>query len=721
MVKFLPLPLFFTLFIFYLFLPSYDEKNGFYNEIFTENYSIVYKDGKTPLHFALIKKILEGRPIEFYENETIGPLEPKYYADLIEKDGIYLPNFSLFPDYVISFLIFPFRKFLLSEISLYKFLILINIIFSVFPSIIFYFFARELGLNIKLGLVASLILGLSSSLPIFSKYLFLNTTFFLLFYLLFIYFTVRFYPDLNLRRKLILLLLLLASILSGFTYLEIIILFLTSHALLLSLLKNKTRKTEFFILIALIFLVEIVGFKFYFTPKKIDFFSYAIDMKKKWAFQPYFFSQEPGNAIFCPAIANFFLSLFGERGVIFNSPYLTFSILGIFIYKNRKMKPLIILLLGCILALVSYTSWYGGASPRYIRFAFPIAFILNFFVFYFLEKSLMKRNLLSLILIFLLSGLICISILNVSSLAIRKDWSYEHLVDLVSYDLVLWPWIEPEKKETSLLLYEKTEQQKWELYWEKGCNPPATEPRITDLGLQVGPCGCTYKNWATRKLFIPNFVKYLELEMCSLSAGEDGLMGYIYLDNNKVKSVLVPPSTCKTIIVNVKEYADNDFHSLNISSDVYGRCDEEILFVNQIKLLPFEIIEDEETYNLVSEKNAWEYGGTDGCKAYYSDRFIYTDPCSCLFDSWAKREIFLRKNNLQLISTACAYYAGNDATIGYLFFDDEKYEIKIKSNSCTTNVFKISTSSGKHTIKLTSGQFGNCSIEGVLWAQLIIN
>lgn len=66
-----------------------------------------------------------------------------------------------------------------------------------------------------------------------------------------------------------------------------------------------------------------------------------------------------------------------------------------------------------------------------------VKIFLTFFSFYYLQE--IKKNWMK----FLFVILIILSILNVISLTIRVDWIYDHFDDLVSYDLVLWPWYPP--------------------------------------------------------------------------------------------------------------------------------------------------------------------------------------------------------------------------------------------------------------------------------------
>jgi len=716
--------IFFILFVIYLLLPSYDEKNGFYNEIFTQNYTILYKDGKTPLHFSVIKKILNGEVVEFQPNETIGSIESSEYKDLVEKNGIYYPDFPLIPDYIISASILPFKFILTSEIITYKALILINIILSIIPAIIFYFFARELKLNAKISMVASIILSLGSSLIVLSRYLFLNTTFFLLFYCLFIYLAIKFYPKFNPRRGIIIFLVLSIGILSGITDLKIVALFLAFHWLLLNLIGIRLwNKYEFLIPVIIILLSVFVDFKYNFHSIKFPHYSYAIETKlykRLYILDTYYFSQKPGNAIFYHGSSSMFLTLFGERGVIFNSPYLIFSILGIFWYKYKKRKMLVFLLLGYILSLVAYTSWYGGSSPRYIRFSFPIAFILNFFVFYFLGKGLNKKNLLNMFLIFMLNVFVAASILNVSSLFMRRDWSYEHPVDLFSYDLVLWPWVEPTINESIINLYSKDEQQKWELNWGEGCNPPITEPRFSDSGIETGPCVCSFENNASRVIEIPSHFDILKIFACCRYAGGDGAIGYVMIDGDEIGKFHINSLSCNEFLFNVSKFSDNKRYVLTLSSSRTFKCDEEVILWKKIEFFKYNETVPSYPFDLIQEQRKWLLS-EEPCEAEFVRDYIITDYCYCKNPSFAKIDFILSKNKANIKIDACTVYSGGDGVKGKVYLDDSLFlEVFISSNECITINKTVISSPGKHKLTLIPEIYGECDAEIVKWKSIVI-
>ena len=98
------------------------------------------------------------------------------------------------------------------------------------------------------------------------------------------------------------------------------------------------------------------------------------------------FKEEKGNALFL-FTSGLFGSLFGPKGFVYNSPFLIFSILGIFSYKQKEKKNFLALTIILFLVLFGFFNfyWYGGVTPRYVRhFQIPIL-LLSFFSFYCLQ------------------------------------------------------------------------------------------------------------------------------------------------------------------------------------------------------------------------------------------------------------------------------------------------------------------------------------------------
>jgi hypothetical protein len=149
----------------------------------------------------------------------------------------------------------------------------------------------------------------------------------------------------------------------------------------------------------------------------------------------YGFKEGKGNALFL-FTSGLFGVLFSERGFIYNSPFLIFSILGIFSYKRIRERNFILSIILVFLLVYGMLNfiWHGGGIVRYVRSFNVSILLLTFFSFFYIQQT--KRKMVKLIFIIL----ILLSILNVFSLAIRADWVYEHPKDLVSYDLILSPF-----------------------------------------------------------------------------------------------------------------------------------------------------------------------------------------------------------------------------------------------------------------------------------------
>jgi len=281
----------------------------------------------------------------------------------------------------------------------------------------------------------------------------------------------------------------------------------------------------------------------------------------------YVFEQLKGNAIFL-ASYSLFGTLFGPRGFVFNSPYLIFSILGIFIYNKKKEKKLLLTIIVLIILIYAlfHLRWQGGYSPRYIRYyTIPVLF-LTFFSFYYIQET--KNNLVKLIFL----ALVIISILNVTSLAVRADWTYEHEADLVSYDLVLWPWY-PSKGinlELSSVLW--NENQLCPNYYYPN-----------EVVLDV--CNCAESGFISKELIIKKEYKNLEIIGCAQFSGGDGVYSKISIDSDVVHKGFIQWNQCDRIVIDISKYADDKQHLLNISIDKFGACDVELIQYKRVAFI----------------------------------------------------------------------------------------------------------------------------------------
>ncbi len=75
-----------------------------------------------------------------------------------------------------------------------------------------------------------------------------------------------------------------------------------------------------------------------------------------------------------------------------------------------------------------------------------------------------------------------------------------------------------------------------------------------------------------------------------------------------------------------------------------------------------------------TEQVKWIGNGTLGCKPQFNEKGIITDPCDCVSESWAEREIILYQNYTKIRVKVCAEYTKEDGTIGIFYIDDLKKE-----------------------------------------------
>ncbi|MCW1296108.1 MAG: hypothetical protein OH319_00305 [Candidatus Parvarchaeota archaeon] len=175
--------------------------------------------------------------------------------------------------------------------------------------------------------------------------------------------------------------------------------------------------------------------------------------------------------------------------------------------------------------------------------------------------------------------MVIISILNVTCLTVRADWTYEHEADLVSYDLCLWPYIPVTRTETNITEYNlisKTEQLKWIRSGEGDC-----KAQITLEGLMTDICECQYNSWAEKQIQFPGPVN-LSIRACSHHAGGDGVKAYVYLDNELLKEFFIPSDSC------IEEFIPIDTpqgpHVIKLTSFINGTCDAEMVIWKELSL-----------------------------------------------------------------------------------------------------------------------------------------
>jgi len=284
----------------------------------------------------------------------------------------------------------------------------------------------------------------------------------------------------------------------------------------------------------------------------VEFMPYLFNIHRKY----YIYSIEGSDALFLDSYG-LFGSMFSERGFVYNSPFLVFSLLGAIYFQKRKHKDKFHFLLSLffinLLAAFSPGGWHGGSTPRYVRFYFPAVSVLTLFSTYFFERE--KRNGLKLF----FAVAVFLSILNVGSMAVRLDFSYELPEDVISYDYFLFP-----------TAFEQVLE--WNLSGEEGCVAYFERGIVTDL------CDCTLNSWAESEFSIEE-ERELKILACADFAGGDGTVGLVYVDLKKYE-VYIPPNDCVRWNVSLPKGK----HKIRLQSGIYGNCDAEAVRWESVSL-----------------------------------------------------------------------------------------------------------------------------------------
>ncbi len=169
-----------------------------------------------------------------------------------------------------------------------------------------------------------------------------------------------------------------------------------------------------------------------------------------------------------------------------------------------------------------------------------------------------------------------LSILNVFSIAIRTDWNYEHEADLVSYDLAIWPWIEPRQRgDITLYLTSLGETVDWNKLSEvENCN---SYGMLNGLVTSVCDCENNYVNYAERTLKIPWDNVNVTVIACSKHSGGDGVIGKFNFGNFS-DELFIPGNTCVEKSFNLR-INTSERYVITLKPKIYGKCeDEEIVW-----------------------------------------------------------------------------------------------------------------------------------------------
>jgi hypothetical protein len=719
----LVLSVFFFIFSLYFLIPIYEKEDETFRNVLIEG-NKYWHDGVSPLMLAYFRNYLDKRSFSL-PNTTIvddyNKMNVSQYVDVICEEGLCYPIF-----YNLGLRIFFEFSFFLNKILTLqplKYLLAVNIVVYSFSILLLFLVLNKINKNkLVLNFSLSLLVGAGTSFVIYSRYLFLHNSFQLLAFMLLLYSFLLFDEKKSKVRFIIFTLssvffiifwqALPAIVVGGFIIFWFSILFYKKI--------EKRFLFTYMVIILLIIFFELYAFLDYLdflsrVGKKLTkesnlFFNLyneslsAIDLKP--ASILYSIRYNSGNSIFLKFYP-IFGYFFGPKGIFINSPFLVFSFLGMIKFDKRKRKALLLFLLFFILIFFLGT-FEGDFSPRYVRHSEPTIVILTVFLANYLSKLKDKKTLL--IFIFLAT----LSVSNSISIAIRTDWSYERVTDLVSYDIVLWPWLPSKSEDIILDVTKSSEGSKWNLKWEEGCNPPITEPRLSIFGLELGPCQCTFNNNASRAIKIPKEFKYLKIEACSRFAGGDGAILEIFVDNESY-SYFINSQRCDSIIINISRFADDNIHTITLSAKRNGVCDYEVIGVKKLVFLKHsEIIEKE---NLIKNKLIWEVSSP--CGIYWLNDSIVTGKCYCTFYSYASTQLKFKRDKPFLNVEVCADEAGNDGVIAKIIINGNTYSFFVPSNSCVKrSIFLNFEDDLEIKLNLTSETYGYCNNERVFWKSI---
>ncbi len=583
--------------LFSILLPIYDEVNGFYNLIFDE-YELTWHDGRSPLNFHFISNFLMNKQISFSKEYFMNNQLQNYLFDLIEINGKYYLRYPAIGNYIFIGMLYFFP--LSSNLQIFKTIIFLIILFSAGTLVLFYKIQILLNLKRKFALVSSIISGVATSILIYSRYLFLNELMYTFIFMLFLYFLFKYWGKSSNRID-IFLSVIFSIFLLVFSYNFLPFLLLSYFFFKYKLIRS--YKIYFLTLTITFFIFFLWSYTSPFSRSSREVFKEAVlpptygpvriyphyipaldysiygyhnltSIRKldRYFAYIYAFQEKAGNAIFL-FTHGLFGSLFGPKGFVYNSPFLIFSIFGIFIYKQKRKRNFLTFTIFLIIISVSFTfMWYGGVTPRYIRhYNIPIL-LLSFFSFYYIQEVSKEKNKTKKYLVYVIFiTLTILSILNVSSLAVRADWTYEHEANLVSYDLVLWPWYPPKPQENVVNLYltELGESVEWKFGGRiGGCKA------YGDLSGIVTPlCNCEFASYAEREIDIP--WKNIRINITACSREGDGVIGRFYFDRIEKEIIIPSEYTCQKISFIIKNSEGK--HTLMLKPKIYKRCVDEIV------------------------------------------------------------------------------------------------------------------------------------------------
>jgi len=541
--------LLFLLLIYGILLPIYQENNI---QNFYSTQKITWNDGKSPYIFHVLSKM-------FY-NQTI------FFDDVIPSDDVIQlsrGHILLESDFVLL-LYLPFYAIgqLFGNLISYKLIIFSNLIYLILTCILLYLLQREIGLKDKYAFFSSLFFGVCTGFFTYSHYLFSGITSMFLLSLCFYLFSIRKkYPYWYIVPLFVL-------IFGEKMY----ILFVIPLFFLMEKKERKENLIKIFLAVILALLIydassyvlgrsESIWSTSFFMDRTDSYGSYSLDrvLIEKDQRESSFFYVTGGSPGLYFNSYGIFGSMFSERGFVYNSPFLVFSILGVILFFNKSKDKrnfwflLAVFIVGMLPSL-SPGGWAGGFTPRYVRFYFPAIFSLCFFSVFFVQEN--KNKFFRIIFIFLVG----ISFLNNMSMAVRPDWNCELPYECVSFDLTLWPF-------SSVFPYTPS-RYPFVLNGTGLCNASFIGNFfVTD------PCWCNESSWVDISLDSPSNFDKLCIFFCGGYGGGDMTQGEVYLDGNFLGEVRVKPYSCNSTCLNSNISMGS--HLLRFKSSIYGACDSE--------------------------------------------------------------------------------------------------------------------------------------------------
>lgn len=704
--KFLPLLTIFAIsFLLIHLIPLYHPLCGFYFPYTgcRVGKKFVFAEGRTPLLLLEYKNYKENGTFIFSGN---GDEDWLYYklrinnsiVDFVRFKNSYFPLNLLSPSVLLAvYLSTSFQ----TVYSAYHFLLLLETAVISTSLLLIYDTIVNRTKNVKLSFLLSILLLLTTSIFIYSRYLFLKVSFQLLG-------VSGIYHSLLSKRnrkikKMEFFVFLWVLLFSSYLYEAI----LFSFVIFLLILRGYIRvEKKLFLIGVIVFLFlhwktclsffppdfhkyesmldlsDIPHFSRLFAifPKYIH--SYNLEISPLYRFFIYSFKEGPGNSIFL-RVYPLFAYLFSPSGIFYNTPYLLLFLFIILIkWKGLEKEEKAIFLLS-ILFYVTYSSfsinWRLGYTPRYVRYSQLV--IPAFFI---ISSRFLKEFVRNKIFLVIFVVLAFFSFLNVFSIAVRSDWSSPS-PDYPSPDYALVPLTEHVPRSYYYFdLTQYAEQSRWITDHGRGkCNPLTSFPQLSTNGLVIGPCLCSFETYAYRRLEFPPAYRFLTVEACGPNKAKmDGKIADIYIDEELIGKLFVPDKECVREYFNISKFADGTYHTIKIAGKLYGRCTDESIVISSIafslddsnaSLITYDIFLDFLSWEIepksrVDERGIW----TKNSSAKYSGIFPKANKLNILVCGTGKAEIIFNERKREI------YLDRECEELGLEFTPYEKFNLTLK-------------------------------------------